>query len=255
MAPSSSPHDAASSATDDLVLRVRKLLDKAERTDNVHEAEAFARKAAEIVATHRIDAARVAGSGSDVTVDGVDALGIREINVGRGAYARGRLALLTGLAGAHDVRVVFRAMPEGTVAYAAGFESDLELVEMMYHSLHRQAAAHMADIKRPTGAATQRFRRSFLFGFADRIGEIVADARRAVEDGTIRSTSSTTAVALRERSERVDEFATESWGRVRSAGRPSPVQTDGYDRGVTAAERADIGRGRLSSRAAIGSGR
>ena len=40
----------------ELLGRVRKLLDKAEGTTNAHEADAFSRKAAELIAEHRIDA-------------------------------------------------------------------------------------------------------------------------------------------------------------------------------------------------------
>ena len=37
------------------VATIAALLAKAERTDNAHEAEVFSRKAAELVARHRID--------------------------------------------------------------------------------------------------------------------------------------------------------------------------------------------------------
>ena len=56
---------AADPADQILVERVRKLLDKAARTDNPHEADAFAAKAAELVAQHRIDPARLASSAAD----------------------------------------------------------------------------------------------------------------------------------------------------------------------------------------------
>ncbi len=237
-------------SVDQLVQRVRKLLDKAEGTDNPHEAEMFAGKAAELVARHRIRPEQLAAEAKRP-----GDLRISEINIGRGAYARGRLALLTGIADGHDVRVVFRATPEGTIAYAAGHADDLEVVEMMYHSLHQQASGHMAGIKRGTGPATQRFRRSFLFGFADRIGQIVAESRRAVEAESDPARASSTAVALRDRAEHVDGFVTESWGRVRSASAPKPVQPAGFARGMAAAEQADVGRRQLGGRGALGRGR
>ncbi|RLE21390.1 MAG: hypothetical protein DRJ50_09290, partial [Actinobacteria bacterium] len=37
-----------------ILIKVRKLLDKATATTNPHEAEVFSRKAAELVARHRI---------------------------------------------------------------------------------------------------------------------------------------------------------------------------------------------------------
>ena len=226
-----------------LVERVRKLLDKAARTDNTHESESFARKAAELIARHRIEPERL--TRAERPAD----LALSEVTVGRGAYVRGRLALLGGIAEAHDVRMIYRSTPSGSVATLAGRRDDLSMVELVYHSLHRQAADQMSAIRRSTGASTQRHRRAFLFGFADRIGEILSAARADVESSASTAPSgpdvAATALVLRQRRERVDEFARTSWGRVRSAPRPSAVVADGYSRGGRAAERADVGRSRI----------
>ncbi len=230
-----------------LVRRVRKLLDKAANTTNPHEADAFATKAAELVAAHRIDPSRLAPDEGDLTV--------RDVPLGRGAYVRGRLNLLMAIADANDVRVVFSSTPTGTVAHMAGFRSDVDVVEVMYASLHHQAATQMAAIKRATGAATQRYRRSFLFGFANRLGEVLADARRATEQAPSSARTGTTAIALRARSERVEAFAAEAFGRVRTARAPSAAQPGGWLAGAAAADRADVGRARLAGRAALSSGR
>lgn len=235
----------------DLLIRVRKLLDKAERTVNAHEADAFSRKAAELIAAHRIDPERLAD------VDAADELRVREIEIGRGAYVRARLALLQAVADAHDVRVVFQSRPDGTVAMMAGFRSDLEVVELLYTSLHQQAGAQMASVKRQTGAATQRFRRSFLFGFADRIGEVLGESQRRAEkladdhdaDASLRVAR---ALATRERGQRIDDYAAVAFGRVRTARAPSAAQVGGWGAGAAAASGADVGRTRLHGRAAIG---
>ncbi len=235
-----------------LVERVRKLLEKSRGTDNPHEADAFASKAAELVARHRIDPERLESAEGRA-----DDLGVREIMIGRGAYTRARLALLAAIGEAHDVRVVFQAQPTGTVAFCAGHRTDLDIVEVMYTSLHQQAAAQMAGIRRQTGAATQRYRRSFLFGFAERIGELLADARRAVEESSRAAAPERAAsvdLVLRERSERVDDFVRGEWGRVRSAARVAPIGADGWQRGTEAAERADVGRSRLTGRRSLGRG-
>lgn len=232
-----------------LVARVRKLLDKAARTDNQHESDTFARKAAELVARHRIDPERLAERQMP------EDLALVEIIVGRGAYVRGRIDLLHGIADSHDVRMVFRSTPTGSVATLAGRRDDLSIVEVMYASLHQQAAAQMSAIRRTTGASTQRHRRAFLFGFAARIAELLADARSDVErTAAADSGTNTTELVLRERRERVDEFAKESWGRVRSASRPSAIVAEGFELGVEAAERADVGRTRLAGRARLDRG-
>lgn len=234
-----------------LIERIRKLLDKAARTDSVHEAEAFATKAADLVARHRISPEQLAQRGADA-----DDLSIRELLVGRGAYVRGRIALLGNIAEAHDVRMVFQATPAGSVALLAGRSEDIDVVEVMYASLHAQVAGQMAGLRRSTGAATQRERRAFLFGFANRIGDLMAEsAATAKAESERRADGGTaTALAVRERRERVDGFADESWGKVRSAGRPARLSPDGYNRGVEAADRADVGRTRLGGRRAIGRG-
>ena len=84
-----------------VVDRVRKLMDKSARTENRHEAEAFAQKAAELVAEHRIDPERLAQPAEG-------ALEVMEIAIGRGAYVRARLALLMGIAAVNDVHRVVR---------------------------------------------------------------------------------------------------------------------------------------------------
>ncbi len=238
-----------------LLVRVRKLMDKAGATSNPHEADAFARKAAELVARHRIDPDRVAG------VDDRDELVVHDIPLGRGAYVRARLALLMAVASAHDARVVFGSTPTGTVAHVAGHRGDLDVVELMYHSLHGQAATHMAQERRATASSTQRFRRSFLFGYAERMGALLGKARQETEAAVIRSATDDgsesaigTEVALVERGRRVDEFAQEAFGRVRTARAPGAALASGWKAGVSAADRSDVGRTRLSARRALGSG-
>lgn len=231
------------SADESVVRRVRKLLDKAERTSNPHEAEAFSLKAAELAARHRIDPDRLAAA-----PDPGD-LAVRSFALGRGAYVRARLALLVSIAEAHDVKVVFETRPDGTVALAAGFVDDLEVVELLYHSLHQQASSQMARIRRGSGAATQRHRRSFLFGFAHRAGELLAEAAEAAAaagpTGGGGGVSEDVTLALRARTSNVDEFAAREWGRVRRARPHQAPERRGWSEGSAAAERADLGRRRV----------
>lgn len=223
---------------------------KASATTNVHEADAFSRKAAELVARHRIDPAAL------VDRDG-DELAVREIALGRGAYVRGRLALLMAVAGAHDARVVFGTTPSGTVAYVAGHVSDLDVVEVMYTSLHTQAAAQMSAVRRATAAATQRYRRSFLFGYADRVAASFDDVRKAAEEAASADTTvdgADRSLALQARGRRVDEFVRQQFGRVRTARGAAGAEVTGWSAGSDAAARADIGRERLRSQRSLGSG-
>lgn len=110
----------------------------------------------------------------------------------------------------------------------------------------------MAAIARGTPAATQRFRRSFLMGFASRIGDVLEESGRKAEEGRTSQEAASTTVALRERGERVDEFLEQSFGRIRSARPASAAQVTGWRAGAAAAERADVGRAPIPSRPAIG---
>ncbi len=230
--------------------KVRKLLAKAEATDNPNEAEAFSAKAAELIAAHRISPDRLAERG------GGDRLQLRRIVIGRGAYVRARLALLGAVSGAHDCQVVYESGPAGAVALVAGFADDLDLVSVLYESLHLQASGQMAAVRRATPAATQRWRRSFLFGFAARVGELLretsrhaaVEARRAVGDDRLLPD-------LPARAEQVRAFAAESFGRVVKGSSPAPASASGWQDGHRAGGAVDLGRARLAGRRAIGTGR
>src|SRR5829696_3171639 len=145
-----------------LIEKVRKLLAMAEGTSNRNEADAFSRKAAELIAAYRIDPDRLREAVNDE-------LDVLQLTLGRGAYVRGRLALLQSIGEAHGCRTVFEVHDRGTVAFVAGFRSDLDTVTLLYNSLHNQAASRMAGERRATPAATQQWRRSFMFGYAEQI--------------------------------------------------------------------------------------
>jgi hypothetical protein len=225
-------------------------MDKAAATTNPHEADAFSRKAAELISRHRIDPGRLRRGDCG-------RLALRTIPLGRGAYVRARLALLTAVADSQDVRVVFASTAAGMEAYTAGYSDDLDAVEALFGSLHAQAATQMATVRRSTAAATQRFRRSFLFGYADRIGQLLRESRAAVETEAGASDADggrSTALALVERRRQVEEFSKQSFGRVRSARAAGPAQVHGWRAGAAAAERVDVGRARLAGRRQLGRG-
>jgi hypothetical protein len=232
----------------DILRKVRKLLAKAEATDNPNEAEAFSAKAAALIAGHRIDPARLAAG--DVS----DELTVRRIAIGRGAYVRARLALLEAIASSHDAEVVWQTGPEGATALVAGFASDLDAVGVLYESLHLQAASQMAAVRRATPAATQRWRRAFLFGFAARIREMLDGVRQRAERALVTDDHSRLP-DLPSRPERVRAYAASAFGRVVNAAAPSPALAAGWDHGHQAAGKVDIGRARLPQRRAIGRAR
>jgi len=237
-------HDANTDSP--LVARVRKLLAMAEGSTNPNEADAFSRKAAELIAANRIDPERLRRASHDE-------LRVLQVLVGRGAYVRGRLALLQAIGDSHGCRTVFEVHARGTVALVAGFDSDLDTVEMLYNSLHTQAASRMATERRATPAATQQWRRSFMFGYAQQIRTML----KATADEAVQRVhpSSAALPALRARDKRVEEYSRQQFGRVVAARQPKPATVTGWEAGKRAAARADLGRARLPEIRAIGSGR
>ena len=226
--------------------KVRKLLAMAEGSVNANEADAFSRKAAELIAAHRIDPDRLRAEANDD-------LAIIEQPLGRGAYVRGRLSLLQVVAEAHGCRVVFEVRDRGTVAFVAGFRSDLDTTELLYHSLHTQASSRMGSERRATAAATQQWRRSFLFGYADQIRQML---KKSADRAQLHVHPSNSALpALRARDRRVDEFSRQRFGRVVAARRPKAATVTGWEAGRHAAARADLGRRRVGTVKAIGAGR
>ncbi len=239
-------------AQEALIAKVRKLLAMAERSPHPDEADAFSRKAAELIAAHRIEPSRLRADQGPLQV--------LDVAIGRGAYVRARLALLQAVAEAHSCRVVFGPGPEGTVAHVAGRVDDLRTVELLYTSLHAQASGRLAAGRRSTAAATQQWRRSFLFGFAAQVGQMLDEINRiAVADGTGPTAGVDPSVgalpALAALDDRVDAFVRERWRRVTPARPAARATAPGYLAGVEAAAAVDLGRTRLPGRAALGPGR
>jgi hypothetical protein len=244
------PVSVADAAQRQLIDKVLKLLAMAEGTDNAAEADAFSRKAAQLIADNRIDPERLA------RLEHTDVLEVARIHLGRGAYVRARVALLAAIAEVNDCELVYQSLSTGTVALVAGFHSDLRSVEMLYTSLHAQASAQMAEVRRATGAATQKWRRSFLFGFASQVGAMLEkSAKAAAVEHNLRHDNDLLPL-LQDRQDRVKDFAQVSFGRVGRARPIAGIGQSGYDAGrAAAANRADLGRRMVSSRRAIGPGR
>jgi hypothetical protein len=238
--------EGSSLADHALIDKVRKLLAMAERTANHNEADAFSRKAAELIAEHRLDPERLRAP------DPHDQLSVRTFELGRGAYVRARLALLQAVATAHGCSTVFRTGYHGTTALVAGYASDLETTELLYTSLHAQASARMSAERRSTGAATQQWRRSFLFGYAHQVGEMLGETTEHAE--TIAAGDGSSLPALRARERRVEDYAARTFGRVVSARPVSAPTATGYVAGRAAASRADVGRTMVPGSRAIGRG-
>lgn len=252
-------------ADQDIIRKIEALLAKANGTDNENEAQAFFSKASELMLKYSIDMARVReqteardrkASARPVKVDFMYAT--------NDSNAVGRKQLLHLVSMAHGVRMVDysnrryeNVMREGNEGIASqwcaliGFESDIEMVKLLYASLYVQAArfAHL-DWKQTMGVRANKgkskFFTGYLVGFAGRVKQRFDEIKAQVPKDSM-------ALVVRRDAE-VDEAVRECFPRLRSKG----VRYDGMGAmmGRAAGDRADLGQPRATSGArALGSGR
>ncbi|HSL58917.1 MAG TPA: DUF2786 domain-containing protein [Acidimicrobiales bacterium] len=231
----------STTASDTVLRRIRALLDQAERTPFPSEAETFAAKAAELMARHRVDEAAVSGPRpEDRRIVEAD------VELGRGQYVRARLALLGVVADALDCRLLTSVRADGRRGHLVGHASDVERVELLYTSLLVQATRAAAAEAVPRGHTGVEFRRSFLFGFAHRVGERLTEhMASAVRDAPEPAAgTSSVALVLADRRAAADDFIASRYGRVGRLDPAAALSATAADRGRVAGERADLHTGR-----------
>ena len=229
--------------SDDRVLRrIRGLLAKAESTEFPDEAESLTAKAQELMTRHAIDAA-ILDAGPSPT-DGC-AVGTRRVHV-QDPYVRAKMQLLATVAEANDVRVVWYSTLG--IANLVGVLTDVSAVELLFTSLLLQVAHALSAAERSTRqrSASRSFRRSFLLGYAHRIGERLQAARQSATAEAVAEHDIDLLPVLRSRQVAVEERVTELFPRMRATRSRASVDADGWFAGRDAAERADVGLRRSS---------
>jgi hypothetical protein len=230
---------------DDRVLRrIRGLLAKAESTEFAEEAEALTGKAQELMTRYSVDAALLAAGPSPAGVPGVDT---RRVHV-RDPYVSAKMQLLASVAEANDVKVVwYRSIG---IANLVGVRADVAAVELLFTSLLLQVAQALAAAERHQGQrpASRSFRRSFLLGYAHRIGERLRSARRRATEQAAAEQGVDLLPVLRSRQVAVEERVAELFPRVRATRSRASLDPGGWFAGREAAERADVGRRQSSLR-------
>ena len=218
--------------------RIRALLAKAESTEFDEEADAFTSKAQELMTRHAIDdallAAHEAGRSSGEQPSG------RRIGIDD-PYAQAKAILLTVIGEASHCRAVWSKRFGFSTVF--GYAGDLMSVELLYTSLLLQARNAM--VRAGDGgkrARSSSFRRSFLFGFADRIGRRLEEAAGAAVADAVDERGSALLPVLAQRSGRVDEFRNEAFPHL-AENRMTIGDWSGWVSGVAAADTAVLARG------------
>jgi len=226
--------DAASDGLDARILvRVRALLNKAESTEFSEEAEALTAKAQELIARHTIDAVLLRrgenpGQPSSRRVYLDD------------PYSDAKAMLLDRVAQANRCSAVYT--PAFGWSTVFGYDADLDAVELLTASLLAQAAHELARqgsrVDLAGRSRTRSFRRSFLLGFADRIGQRLSDVNQAqvVAAGAADGRLLPVLVA---RDQRVKDAQAAAYPRLTA--RPTAVSNgSGWVAGQAAADLADL---------------
>lgn len=238
------PAENAPHSDDRVLRRIRGLLAKAESTDFPDEAESLTAKAQELMTRHAIDAALLDAGPSPT---GGSAVGTRRVHV-QDPYVRAKMQLLAAVAEANDVRVVWYSGLG--IANLIGVRADVAAVELLFTSLLLQVAHALSAAERLTGhrSASRSFRRSFLLGYAHRIGERLRTARRSATAEAAAAHDVDLLPVLRTRQEAVEQRVAELFPHVRATRSRASVDAGGWFAGRDAAERADVGHRRSSLR-------
>ncbi|WP_158088580.1 DUF2786 domain-containing protein [Thermoactinospora rubra] len=219
--------------------RVRKLLAKAERTDNEHERATFMAAASALMARHGIEQAMLGGESAR------RAPGDRIVTVG-GPWAREKARLVCLVAQAVRCRPLLIGRGEGGQrVHVFGFGSDLERADMLATSLLLQMVSGLRAVRPPPGEPSPRaYRRSWLLGFADEVHRLLREAEERAEA----QAASGAALVLADRQAEVERAVARVYPRIR---RSVPTTSGtGYRDGVEAGRRADLGRPGVRERAA-----
>ncbi|GLW08161.1 hypothetical protein Misp01_32910 [Microtetraspora sp. NBRC 13810] len=216
--------------------RVRKLLAKAEGTDNEHERDTFLAAATSLMARYGIEQAMLGdaqpGAGP----------GTRLVYVpGPWADEKAGLVYLTAEALRCKCVLVGKKNNERGV-HLFGFAADLERAELLYTSLLLQMATGLARAVVPPGTTSPRaWRRSWLLGFVSAAAERVQTAERHAEAEAKVTPSGErgTELVLARREGLVTEAFRREYPKVRMS-RPRSSGT-GYQDGAAAGRRADLG--------------
>jgi len=236
----SRPAGAPASGDDRVLRRIRGLLAKAESTEFTEEAESLTAKAQELMTRHAVDAALLAAGSPPA-----EGVATRRVHV-QDPYVRAKMQLLAAVAEANDVRLVWYSTLG--IATLVGVPGDVGAVELLFTSLLLQAAQALSAAEGAQGrrSASRTFRRSFLLGYAHRIGERLRMARlRATEEASAAHGIDLLPV-LRSRQAAVEDRVAELFPRVRTTRSRASVHPDGWYSGQAAAERADVGPRRSS---------
>ncbi|MDP9822112.1 DUF2786 domain-containing protein [Nocardioides massiliensis] len=239
---------SAPDRADPVLVRVRRLLAKAESTEFEAEAATYTAKAQELITRHAIDAALLAANRGR---NGEAPTMIR-VRVDP-PYADIKNVLLNVVAAATRCRVV--VLGQVSMTAVMGTASDLAAVEALYTSLLVQGQHALAETARsaPPGARTRSasYRSAFWLAYADRLGERLREVTDHVVAGS--TDSDRLLPALQSQADALDAWVTERFGTLGTSPVRGGWDAAGWTQGRLAGDTAKLATGDLRpTRRAIG---
>ncbi|NLA37675.1 MAG: DUF2786 domain-containing protein [Actinobacteria bacterium] len=250
---------------------IRSLLAKAEATTFPAEAEAFVKKATELMARYAIDEAML-WDADDSGREPPDQITLTLLRPFTGQKA----ILVGGVAQAFGCRAIRHGAPKGSTGEKisiVGFPSDLSLVETLVTSLFVQLTTALTASAPPNGTASQvaGWRRSFITAFAYTVVERIEESRAAAKRATATAAAAAAAqgsaagsgsarparstdVVLAARNDEVNADFHRRYPNVRTTRVSAGTSNAGLRAGEAAGRRADIGSSRLRGRQALPKG-
>ncbi|MEV0149753.1 MULTISPECIES: DUF2786 domain-containing protein [unclassified Nonomuraea] len=221
---------------------IRKLLAVAEHPGTgPEEAETYRERAYKLMAKYGIERAHLAAAGEIV-----DDLGSIPLIVDKTHQAE-RVLLLTAITSAKQCRVLQWKLNGKTYLMVSGYQSDLEAVQMLYASLSLQMLKEVAHVTSTGRKGLSTARKSFMAGFASRVGEKLREANKAATAEAAHIEGRSTDLVLRDRKTAVDDFfnrMTPNTGAIKAR---KVGDAAAYYAGREAGDRADLGGARLGS--------
>lgn len=228
--------------------RIEALLAQAESTTHEEEAATFMAKAQDLMTRYAIDEAELAAQ------DPARKTRPTTITIEFGKFGSGIKAKRTLLAGVAEVNRCKVWMHGGRKFMSiAGFEEDVEFVQMLFNSILIQmesACKTAVKNEKPEGVNGASFRTSFMYAYAARVITRLRAAQRTTEADTAPGT----ALVLRDRKAEVDAYVSETVGPLRKgAGARHRGNAHGAVSGDAAGRQADVsgGRGTIGQRKAL----
>lgn len=247
--------------------RIQALLDKAESTTSEAEAHALTAKAAELITKYGIEEAELA---SARRLNGTSIGEVTERPIWfAGVYHKALLA------GAYQIVLTFektlfatRSSPrahrdfkfisdgdtrKGQYLHLYGYESDVAQAELLISSITLQAMSGMRswwDRQSFWHAAEEGIylRRSYIEGYFLGAAQKIRDSRLR----TIRETSQSGTIALRDRASEVQDWVAQNLNLVNGRASYSKSYECAVEGGYLAGSRADVGNARFDARTTIG---